>query len=70
MGNQLLFGRKTFVGLGNFYQVTPVIYGYSRPLVMLNSSIHSSYLWSHFKILWLTVLIYYARDPVYAQWVD
>jgi hypothetical protein len=47
IGNQLLFGRKTFVGLGNFYQVTLVIRGCSGPSVILNSSIHSSYLWSH-----------------------
>jgi hypothetical protein len=58
------------MGLGDFCQVILVICSYSGPLIMLNSSIYSSYLWSHFKILWLTILIHYAGDPVYAQWVD
>jgi hypothetical protein len=70
MGNQLPFGGKTFVGLGDFRQVAPVVRGCSGPSATLNSSIRSSYLWSHFKILRLTVPIRYAGDPVYAQWVD
>jgi hypothetical protein len=58
------------VGLGDFCQIIPIICGSNGLSIMLNSSVCGSYLWSHFKILWLTVPICYAGDPIYAQWVD
>jgi hypothetical protein len=65
MGNNLPFGGKTFVGLGNFYQVIPVICGASGPLTVLANSIHFLYLWPYFEILHLTIPICYAGDPTY-----
>jgi hypothetical protein len=70
MDNQLPFGGKTFVGLGDFRQVAPVVRGSSGPSATLNHSIRSSYLWSHFDILRLTIPIRYAGDVAYATWVD
>jgi hypothetical protein len=58
------------VGLGDFYQVAPVIYGASGPSATLANSIHSSYLWPYFEILCLTIPIHYAGDPTYVTWVD
>jgi hypothetical protein len=70
MQNDLPFGGKTFVGLGDFRQVGPVIRGNCGPCAALDSSIRSSHLWSHFKILELTIPIRYGGDPTYATWVD
>jgi hypothetical protein len=70
MGNNLPFGGKTFMGLGDFHQVTPVIHGASGPSAALANSIHSSHLWPHFEILHLTIPIHYAGDPTYVTWVD
>jgi hypothetical protein len=66
----LPFGGKAFVGLGDFWQVIPVIYGSSGPSIMLSNSIQSSHLWQHFYILYLTILIHYAGNPTYVHWVD
>jgi hypothetical protein len=42
MGNDLAFGGKLFVSLGDFCQVAPVLRGASGPMVTLDSSIRSS----------------------------
>jgi hypothetical protein len=70
MGNDLPFGGKLFIGLGDFRQVAPVIRGSSGPTATLNSSIRTSGLWENFKILRLTIPIRNAGDPVYSRWVD
>jgi hypothetical protein len=70
MGNDLPFGDKLFIGLGDLRQVAPVIRGSSGPTATLNSSIRTSDLWCHFQILRLTIPIRNAGDPVYARWVD
>jgi len=70
MGNNLPFGGKTIVGLGDFRQVAPVVRGSIGPSATLANSIRSSYLWDHFQVLRLTTAIRYAGDPVYAAWVD
>lgn len=70
MGNDLPFGGKLFIGLGDFRQVAPVIRGNSGPTATLNSSIRTSELWDHFQILQLTIPIRNAGDPEYAKWVD
>jgi hypothetical protein len=68
--NDLLFGGKLFIGLGNFRQVAPVVRGSSGPTATLNSSIRTSTLWDHFKVLRLTTPVQQAGDPVYTRWVD
>ncbi|EAW24643.1 uncharacterized protein NFIA_101270 [Aspergillus fischeri NRRL 181] len=68
--NQLPFGGKTFIALGDFRQVAPVVRGSCRPSATLNHSVRSSYLWDHFDILRLTIPIRYAGDVAYATWVD
>jgi hypothetical protein len=70
MGDDLPFGGKLFVGLGDFRQVAPVVRGSSRPTANLDSSIRTSTLWNHFKLLRLTGPVRQAGDPVYARWVD
>jgi hypothetical protein len=70
IGNNLPFGGKTFVGLGDFYQVVPMIYGANSPSAILANSIYSLYLWPYFEILCLNIPIYYAGDPTYVIWVD
>jgi ATP-dependent DNA helicase PIF1 len=49
-----LFGGKTMVLGGDFRQVLPVVEGDSR-LDTVDASITNSYLWSHVKILKLTI---------------
>ncbi|KAJ6038891.1 hypothetical protein N7460_007608 [Penicillium canescens] len=70
MRNDLPFGGKLFIGLGDFRQVAPVVRGSSGPTATLNSSIRTSTLWTHFKVLRLTTPVRQAGDPVYARWVD
>ncbi|OOQ86332.1 hypothetical protein PEBR_21927 [Penicillium brasilianum] len=70
MGNDLPFGDKLFIGLGDFRQVAPVIRGSSGPAATLNSSIRTSELWHHFQILRLTLPVRDAGDPAYSRWVD
>jgi hypothetical protein len=70
MGNDLPFGGKAFVGLGDFRQVAPVIRGASGPAATFDNSVRSSDLWERFEILRLTTPIRYADDPAYADWVD
>jgi hypothetical protein len=70
MESPLPFGGKAFVGLGDFWQVAPVICGSSGLSIMLSNLIQSSHLWQHFYILYLTILIHYAGNPAYVHWVD
>ena len=70
MLNDLPFGGKAFVGLGDFRQVAPVIRDASGPAATFDNSIRSSELWDRFQVLRLTAPIRYAGDPVYAEWVD
>ncbi|KAJ6019739.1 hypothetical protein N7499_003178 [Penicillium canescens] len=70
MRNDLPFGGKLFIGLGDFRQVAPVVRGSSGPTATLNSSIRTSTLWNHFKVLRLTTPVRQAGGPVYARWVD
>jgi PIF1-like helicase len=70
MSNNLPFGNKTFVALGDFRQVAPVIRRTSAPTAVFDSSIRSSSLWTHFRVLYLTRPIRNAADPTYTEWVD
>jgi hypothetical protein len=70
MGNNLPFGGKLFIGLGDFRQVAPVVRGSAGPTATLNSSIRTSFLWDHFKVLRLTIPVRQAGDPLYARWID
>jgi len=70
MSNDLPFGGKAFVGLGDFRQVAPVIRDGSGPAATYANSIRSSDLWERFQILRLTAPMRYAADPAYADWVD
>lgn len=69
MGNNLTFGGKAIILLGDFRQTCPVIRGGSRAQVV-EASIRSSPLWSAFCIRRLTVPIRNAQDPEFAQFVD
>jgi len=64
------FGNKTFLALGDFRQVAPVLRNVTAPAAVFDSSIRSSSLWTHFQILHLTQPIRNAGDPAYATWVD
>jgi PIF1-like helicase len=70
MRNDLPFGNKTFLALGDFQQVAPVLRDVTAPAAVFDSSIRSSSLWEHFHILRLTHPIRNAGDPTYADWVD
>lgn len=63
------FGNKTFVGLGDFRQVAPVIRS-GGPSAIFSASIKSSYLWQHFICLQLTQPIRHSSDLEYSHWVD
>jgi hypothetical protein len=64
------FGGKTFLGLGDFQQVPPVVRGSVGQMASFQSSIRSSYLWCHFQVLYLTTPIHMAADPEYLEWID
>jgi ATP-dependent DNA helicase PIF1 len=70
MCNDLPFGNKPFLALGDFRQVAPVLRDVTAPAAVFDSSIRSSSLWRHFIILRLTRPIRNADDPAYAQWLD
>jgi hypothetical protein len=70
MSNNLPFNNKTFLPLGDFYQVAPVLRHVTAPTTVFDSSIRSSSLWRNFHILHLTRPIRNADDPVYAHFVD
>ena len=68
-GSELPFGGIKFLGVGDFRQVAPVVKGQNRTGV-LESSIKSSHLWSHFKVLKLSAPVRNATDPEFSAWVD
>ena len=67
--NDRPFGNKTFVGLGDFRQVAPVVRG-GGPSTVLSSSIKSSYLWQYFISFQLTQPIRDFQDSEYSKWID
>lgn len=69
MGNDLPFGGKVIVLLGDFRQTCPVIRRGTRAQV-IKASIKSSPLWPLFKIFRLTIPIRNATDPEFANFVD
>lgn len=69
MGNDLPFGGKIVILLGDFRQTCPVIRGGSRAQV-IDASIKSSPLWNIFQIRHLTIPIRNAEDPDFAAYVD
>jgi hypothetical protein len=64
------FGGKVFLALGDFRQVAPVVRGSVGEMAAFQSSIRSSYLWPHFRILRLVTPIRTAADPEYSDWID
>jgi hypothetical protein len=64
------FGGKTFLALGDFRQVAPVVRGSAGEVASFQSSIRSSYLWPHFRVLRLITPIRTAADPEYSEWID
>jgi ATP-dependent DNA helicase PIF1 len=69
MNNNLPFGGKPIVLLGDFRQTCPVIPGGTRAQV-IDACIQSSPLWLHFEIKRLTQLIRHSQDPLYAGFVN
>jgi hypothetical protein len=66
MSNDLPFGGKAFLGLGDFRQVAPVIHHGSATY---DNSIRSSDLSERFEILRLTALIRYAIRLTQTGWI-
>lgn len=69
MENDLPFGGKIMILVGDFRQTCPVIRGGTRAQVVA-ASIRSSPLWEVFGIRRLTVPIRNAEDPDFADFVD
>lgn len=69
MGNDLPFGGKVIILLGDFRQTCPVIRRGSRAQIV-DASIWSSSLWRHFTIFRLLAPIRNALDPDFAVFVD
>lgn len=69
MNCALPFGGKPFLGLGDFRQVAPIVTNASKSEV-IEASLKSWHLWSHFKILRLHQAMRNASDPEYSSWVD
>ena len=69
MSNDLPFGGKVFILLGDFRQTCPVIPGGSHAQI-IDACIQSSPLWANFSIRHLTRLIRNAEDPEYAHFVN
>lgn len=69
MGNELPFGGKVIILLGDFRQTCPVIRRGSRAEVV-DASIKSSPLFAHFSTVRLTIPIRNAADPEFASFVD
>ena len=63
------FGGKVILILGDFHQTCPVIRRGSRAQIV-DASIKSSPLWSHFLISTLDTPIRNAEDPVFSEFVD
>ena len=69
MNNDVPFGEKPVVLLGDFRQTCPVVPGGSQ-LQIIDACIQTSPLWSKFEIRRLTQLIRNAQDPGYAEFVN
>lgn len=69
MDNDLPFGGKTVILLGDFRQTGPIVRHGSRR-EMVDASIKSSPLWSKFKVFHLIQPIRNAEDIVFSEWVD
>ena len=69
MENDLPFGGKIIIVLGDFRQTCPVIRGGTHAQVV-NASIKSSPLWELFTTYQLTIPIRNAEDPEFAKFVD
>jgi hypothetical protein len=69
MANNIPFGGKSVILLGDFHQTGPVIRGGSRRKIV-DTSIKSSPLWSLFNIYTLIQPIQNAEDIAFSQWVD
>ena len=69
MGNDIPFGGKTVILLGDFRQTGPVIRGGSRREIV-DACIKSSPLWSLFHIYTLIQPIRNAEDIPFSEWVD
>ncbi|CAG8788182.1 7141_t:CDS:2, partial [Gigaspora margarita] len=65
----LLFGKKIFIGIGNFCQVAPVIPNAKKVAIILEL-IKSSSIWNKFKIYNLQQPIRDALNPEYSQLMD
>jgi ATP-dependent DNA helicase PIF1 len=69
MRNDLLFGGKILIFLGDFRQTCPVIRGGSKAQV-IDASIKSCSFWPQLRIYWLIHHCRNAEDPEFAQFVD
>ena len=69
MGNDVPFGGKTVILLGDFRQTGPIIPGGSRREIV-DASIKSSPLWSQFRVFRLVRPIRNAEDIQFSEWVD
>ena len=69
MGNQMPFGRKVIVLLGDFRQTCPVIPRGTK-VDILNACISQCHLWPQFEIARLITPIRNANDPALASFVD
>ena len=69
MNNNLPFGGKIIVLLGDFRQMCPIIPNSSK-VQIINASIKSSHLWHLFHIQCLTIPIWNAADPELSTFVD
>lgn len=67
--DDLPFGGKVFILLGDFRQTCPVIPGGSHAQI-IDACIQSSPLWKNFSLRHLTHLIRNAEDPEYAHFVN
>lgn len=70
MRKDLPFGNKTFLALGDFRQVAPVLRDVTAPAAIFDSSIRLSSLWIYFQILRLIQPIRNAEDLTYATRID
>jgi hypothetical protein len=70
MGNDLPFGGKRVLGIGDFRQVAPVVEGAEGPVPVFAASIRSSPLWSCMRVVSLHAPIRNAADPEFGAWVD
>ena len=69
MGNQIPFGGKVVILLGDFHQTCPVVRCGTKADI-LNASISRCNVWPSFQIAQLTTPIRNAADPDFASYVD